>query len=361
MSRARLRDLGITLGAYPTGQFNAITDVPGVLVGHHTLIYDQPRVARTGVTVIVPREGSIWQDNAFAAFHSFNGCGEMTGLPFIEEFGLLTSPIAITNTNQVGTAHAAIVEYGVGKHGGFAFKLPVAAETYDGWLNDIDAFHLTAAHVHAALDSAQGGPVAEGNVGGGTGMICHDFKGGIGTSSRIVECPSGRYTIGVLLQANHGDRDLLRVDGVPVGREIGPQHTPTPWAEPPKGGSIIVIIATDAPLLPIQCKRLARRATVGLARVGSVGYNGSGDIFLAFATGNHVPHDAKALLDVKVLPHHHLNSFFEAVAESVEESILNALTAAETMTGFQGHTAYALPLDELRRVMAKHRAMKGDA
>jgi len=326
-----------------------------VWVGHHTLIYDEPHVARTGVTVIVPREGSIGQDNAFAAFHSFNGCGEMTGLPFIEEFGLLTSPIAITNTNQVGTSHEAMIRYGADKIGGFAWKLPVSAETYDGWLNDIDAFHLTAAHVHAALDSAQDGPVAEGNIGGGTGMICHDFKGGIGTSSRIVECPSGRYTIGALVQANHGDRALLRVDGVPVGREIGFDHTPSPWPEHPAAGSIIIVIATDAPLIPTQCKRLAQRAIVGMARVGGVGYNGSGDIFLAFATGNHIQADAKAPYDLKMLPHHHLNEFFEAVAEAVEESILNALTAAETMTGFQGHTAHALPLDELQRVMAMYR------
>jgi D-aminopeptidase len=351
MTRARLRDLGITIGTMPTGPYNAITDVPGVWVGHCTLIYDEPRVARTGVTVIVPREGTIWEDNAFAGFHSFNGCGEMTGLAFVEEFGLLTSPIAITNTNQVGLAHQAIVEYGANKHGGFAFKLPVVAETYDGWLNDIDAFHLKAEHVRQALDSARSGPVTEGNVGGGTGMICHDFKGGIGTSSRVIEAPSGKYTVGVLVQTNYGDRSLLRVDGVPVGREIGPEHTPEPGSEPPVAGSIIIIVATDAPLLPVQCKRLARRATVGLARVGGVGHNSSGDIFLAFATGNHLPARAGVALELKMLPHQHLDAFFDAVAEAVEEAILNALTAAETMTGFKGHTAYALPLDELQRVM----------
>src|SRR3990172_3150270 len=194
MSRARLRDLGVSIGIYPTGLYNAITDVPGILVGHTTLFYDEPRVARTGVTVIVPRDGLIWQDNAFAGYFSFNGCGEMTGLPFVEEFGLLTSPIAITNTNQVGTAHEAVVAYGVDKPTPFAFNLPVIAETYDGWLNDIDAFHLTQAHVRQALDSAASGPVAEGNVGGGTGMICHDFKGGIGTSSRVVEVGGSEHT-----------------------------------------------------------------------------------------------------------------------------------------------------------------------
>jgi D-aminopeptidase len=355
VSRARLRDLGITIGTYPIGTCNAITDVPGVLVGHTTLVYDAPRVARTGVTVIVPRHGDIWHNHAFAAFHSFNGCGEMTGLPFIDEFGVLTSPIAITNTNQVGTAHQALVEYGVGKHGSFAFKLPVAAETYDGWLNDIDAFHLTSAHVHRALDSAASGVVAEGNVGGGTGMICHEFKGGIGTASRLVQTPSGQFTVGVLVQANHGTRSLLRVDGVPVGREIDFEHTPSPRPQNPGEGSIIVVMATDAPLIPTQCKRLAQRATIGLARVGSVGHNGSGDLFLAFATGNHLLANDTAPYEVRMLPHQQLNVFFEAVAEAVEESIVNALCAAETMTGHQGRTVYALPLDALQRVMAMYR------
>ncbi len=355
MTRARLRDLGITIGVFPTGPYNAITDVPGILVGHRTLMYNEPRVARTGVTVIMPRDGMIWADNAFAGFFSFNGCGEMTGLSFIEEFGLLTSPVALTNTNQVGLVHQSIVEYGVGKRSTFAFKLPVAAETWDGWLNDVNAFHLTRSHVFEALDSAASGPVAEGNVGGGTGMICHEFKGGIGTASRLVETPNGRYTVGALVQSNYGDRALFRVDGVPVGREIGPDHTPVPWPEPRQSGSIIVVLATDAPLLSDQCKRLARRATVGLARVGGTGHNTSGDIFLAFATGNHVPAEDRALLQVEMLPHHLLNPLLDAAAEAVEEAILNALTAAETMTGWQGRTAHALPLDELQRVMAKYR------
>lgn len=356
MNRARLRDLGITIGNLAPGPNNAITDVPGVWVGHHTLNYDEPRIARTGVTVILPREGKIWQDNAFAAFHTFNGTGEMTGVHWLAESGLLCGPIGITNTHQVGIVRDSFVAY-TKEHGlSDSSTLPVVAETYDGWLNDIDAFHLTKAHVYEALSTAKGGPVAEGNVGGGTGMICHDFKGGIGTASRLVDSKSGRYTVGALVQANHGDRHLLRVDGVPVGREIDSEHTPLPWKESPQGGSIIVVIATDAPLLPVQCKRLARRATVGLARVGSVGHNGSGDIFLAFATGNHFPAKADTPIELKMLPHHHLNPFFEAVAETVEEAILNALVAAETTTGFKGRTAHALPLQELQRVMAKYRS-----
>ncbi len=355
MTRARLRDLGIVIGTMPIGPYNAITDVPGVLVGHTTLIHDEPRIARTGVTLILPREGSIWRDNAPAAFHSFNGCGEMTGTHWIEEAGLLSTPIGLTNTHQVGIVHQAIGKYGQANGHTRMFTLPVVAETYDGWLNDADAHHVTEDHVYAAITSASSGLVAEGSVGGGTGMICHDFKGGIGTSSRVVETPSGRYIVGVLVQANYGDRSLLRIDGVPVGRAIGGDRVPIPGEErrSPEG-SIIVIVATDAPLIPSQCKRLARRATAGLARAGGMGHNGSGDIFLAFATGNHIPERSKDLIDLRMLPQHHLNPMFDAVAEATEEAILNALCMAETMTGFKGHTVYALPLDELVHIMKQY-------
>jgi D-aminopeptidase len=357
MTRMRLRDLGIRIGTMPTGPNNAITDVPGIWVGHATLIYDEPRIARTGVTVIVPREGTIREDLIFAGFHSFNGCGEMTGLLWLQESGMLSSPIALTNTTQVGTVRDALIEYAILKYQGRSFRLCVVGETWDGWLNDSNAFHITRDHVFEALSAAKSGPVAEGNVGGGTGMICHDFKGGIGTSSRLVDSKSGRYTVGVLVQANYGDRAPLRIDGVPVGREIDPARVPTPWEQAPPGGSILVIIATDAPLLPVQCRRLAQRATVGLARVGGMGHNGSGDLFLAFATGNHIPANAGEPIDLKMIPHHHLDPFFEAIAEAVEEAILNSLTAAETMTGFKGHTAHALPLDELQGVMARYRPL----
>ena len=354
MTRPRIRDLGIIIGEHPPGPLNAITDVPGVLVGHQTLIYDEPRIARTGVTMIIPRDRQSWTDYAFGAYHVFNGTGEMTGVHWLTESGLLCGPIGLTNTHQIGLVHDAMITYARLNKLSYMSALPIVAETYDGWLSDVDAFPLTETHVYEALNSASGGPVVEGCVGGGTGMICHDFKGGIGTASRRVDSKSGPYMVGALVQANHGDRSLLRIDGLPVGREIGLDHTPSPWAEPPQGGSIIVIIATDAPLLPSQCRRLAQRATVGLARVGGVGYNGSGDIFLVFATGNHYPANADAPVDLQMLPQHHLNPFFEAVAEAVEEAILNALTAAETTTGFKGRTAHALPLDELERVMAKY-------
>lgn len=353
--RKRLRDLGIRIGRLPPGKYNAITDVPGVLVGHSTLIFDAPRVARTGVTIILPRERTIWKNHAFAATHTLNGNGEMTGVHWIAESGMLTSPIAITNTAQVGTAHEALNRYAYESGRTEAWDLPVVAETWDGWLNDMAAFHVRKDHVYQAIESAQSGPVAEGNVGGGTGMICHEFKGGIGTASRMVNCPSGTYTLGALAQANYGAREDLRVNGVPVGREIGIEKVPSARAEAPPGGSIIVIIATDAPLLHSQCKRLAQRATIGLARVGGMGYNSSGDIFLAFATGNQLANETQAPYRLQMLPNDQLDGFFLGVAEAVEEAILNALTAAETMTGFKGRTACELPLDELERIMRRNR------
>ncbi len=349
--RKRLRDLGISVGRLPPGKHNTITDVPGVFVGHTTLIFDAPRLARTGVTVILPRGGAIWKDHAFAATHTLNGSGEMTGVHWIAESGMLTSPIAITNTAQVGTVHEALNNYAYDFGWTEVWDLPVVAETWDGWLSDMAAFHVAKDHVYQAIESAQSGPVAEGNVGGGTGMICHEFKGGIGTASRMVACPSGTYTVGALVQANYGAREDLRVDGVPVGQEISREKVPSARAEPPQGSSIIVIIATDAPLVHSQCKRLAQRATIGLARVGGMGYNGSGDIFLAFATGNHLASETQTPYTLQMLPNDQLNGFFLGVAEAVEEAILNALTAAETMTGYRGRTAYELPLDKLKRIM----------
>jgi D-aminopeptidase len=347
MARARMRDLGIVIGEMPAGPHNAITDVPGVLVGHRTLVWDEPRVARTGVTVIMPRDGGVWRDHVFAAHHSFNGNGEMTGLLWLEESGVLDGPIGITNTHAVGVVRDALVAHGV-RHGYVkGFTLPVVAETYDGWLNDIDAFHVTAEHVEEAIAAARAGPVTEGNVGGGTGMRCHGFKGGIGTSSRRVEGDAGTYVVGALVQANYGAMRHLRVNGVPVGRALAARARD----EEPKG-SIIVIVATDAPLLPIQCRRVAQRAAVGLARVGGHGFNSSGDIFLAFATGNHLPSECSGPQDLRWLPHAQLDPFFEGAAEAVEEAILNALAAAETMTGFKG-TVHALPLEEVQAVMKR--------
>jgi D-aminopeptidase len=362
-SRARLRDLGITIGRFPTGKFNAITDVPGVLIGHKTVIHDDPSIARSGVTAVVPRGGLVHQDFPFGGYYSLNGIGEMTGLHLVNEWGVLTTPVLLTNTGAVGTAMDAIIRYGAKKYGGFAYKLPVIAETYDGFLNDMDSFPVSEADVIEALESAASGPVAEGNVGGGTGMICYDFKGGIGTSSRRVEINQETYTIGAIVQANHGARHMLRMDGIPIGQLISLADVPGPSEPdglPPlpavESSSIIMVIATDAPLLPDQCRRLARRAAIGLARTGGAGFNSSGDIFLAFSTGNHYSADANAAIGLKMLPNSLFDPLIEGTAEAVEEAILNTLTAAESMTGYRGRSVQALPLERVRQILVNSRA-----
>lgn len=349
--RKRLRDLGINLGRLPTGPLNAITDVPGVWVGSTTVIRDQPSTARTGVTVIMPRAGRIHEDFCFAGFHRFNGLGEMTGLQLIEETGLLTGPVVLTNTDQIGMVHDALAHYGMQHFGTWVYKLGVIAETWDGWLNDTSQPALTEADVFTAIESASPGPVAEGNTGGGTGMICHDFKGGTGTASRQVEVEGATYTVGALVQANYGDRHLLRVDGVPVGRILDEAKVPLPWGTPPSSSSIIIVLATDAPLSPLQCRKLAQRGTVGLARAGGIGDDGSGDLFIAFSTGNSYPTQATGPLPFKFLVHNQTGLLVEAAAEAVEEAILNALCMAETMVGQKGRTAYELPLDDLVEIM----------
>lgn len=363
--RARARELGIEIGVLPTGPHNAITDVPGVKVGHTTLIEGEgplvPGVGpvRTGVTVVLPHGGNIGADPVFAGHHVLNGNGEMTGTIWLEESGILSSPIAITNTHSVGTVRDAVISYGVerGFMGRDAWSLPVVAETYDGSLNDINGQHVKPEHVYRALDSASDGPVAEGCVGGGTGMICHQFKGGIGTSSRRVEAAGDTWTVGVLVQANYGFRRNLRVNGVPVGRMIPLEDVPAPGVIAPGAGSIIIIVATDAPLLPHQCRRLAQRATIGLARVGGYGADSSGDIFLAFSTGNRGlprPEDKAALAATATyLPNATMTPLFEATADATEEAILNAMCMAVTTAGINNRVAHAIPLDRLREIMAR--------
>lgn len=364
--RQRIRDLGVRIGRLEPGQWNAITDVPGVQVGHTTLVHgDGPLVVRqgpvrTGVTVITPRPGDVALDPVFAGYHILNGNGEMTGLPWIEELGTIVTPIAITNTHSVGVVRDALIAYAL-EHGECSYEttwsLPVVAETYDGFLNDINGFHVRPEHVFAALDAARSGPVVEGCVGGGTGMICHGFKGGIGTSSRVLPAMAGGYTVGALVQANHGQRALLRMDGVPVGQRIGRDAVPLP-SVPEGAGSIIVVIATDAPLLPSQCRRLAQRATLGIARVGGLGENSSGDIFLAFSTGNTGLYRSEMSVEpytVRMLPNDAISPLFEAVADAVEEAILNALCAATTTTGVNGRVAHALPLDRLQEILREWR------
>ncbi len=375
----RARDLGIVIGQGRPGPGNAITDVPGVRVGHTTLIEGEgPLVVgqgpiRTGVTVVVPRGPDDWHEPVFAGCHRLNGNGELTGLEWVRESGLLTTPIAITNTHSVGVVRDALVAMAVraGHPGNGFWSLPVVGETFDGRLNDIDGFHVRREHLESAFDAAVGGPVAEGNVGGGTGMICHEFKGGIGTASRVLSDDLGGHTVGVLVQANHGKRSWLRVDGVPVGEEIGPDMVASPYDErrgdrhgdrttlPPGSGSIIVVIATDAPLLPHQCERVAQRAGLGIARAGGTGGHTSGDLFIAFATGNRIPaedEDRPKVLgyDVRVAGDGVVDALFDGVIEATEEAIINAIVAAETMTGRDGVTAHALPHDRLVEIMTKY-------
>lgn len=367
--RRRARDMGIVIGSLPTGPHNAITDVAGVRVGHTTIISGEgPLVVgqgpvRTGVTVVLPHVGNVGQEPIFAGSHVLNGNGEMTGLVWLNDSGLLTSPVALTNTHSVGVAHDALIAHNV-QHGSedlsSSWSLPVVAETYDGFLSDINGFHVKQEHVFAALDAASAGAVAEGCVGGGTGMICHGFKGGIGTSSRVLAAEQGGWTVGVLVQANHGQRRLLRVDGVPVGQFIGPNKVPLPGQRVDGAGSIIVLVATDAPLLPGQCRRLAQRATIGIARTGGLGENGSGDIFLAWSTANrgryHTSAPNNTPLDVQMLHNDALTPLFEAVADATEEAIVNVLCMATTTTGIDGRTAYAMRLDQLQALMERRRS-----
>jgi D-aminopeptidase len=363
VARPRARELGIAIGTLPTGGLNAITDVPGVRVGHTTVIEGDS--VRTGVTVVFPHEGNPWEEPVFAGPHRLNGNGELTGLEWVRESGMLTSPIGLTNTHSVGVVHDALIAAEVERRGdgGEFWSLPVVGETWDGSLNDINGMHVTAEHTRAALESAAPGAVAEGNVGGGTGMICHEFKGGIGTSSRVVEEVDG-CVVGVLVQANYGSRSRLRVDGVPVGFDIPAAVVPTP-EEPGAvpGGSIIVLVGTNAPLLPGQCEALAQRAGLGLARVGGAGENSSGDLFLCFATGNKglpsgdVDAEGPLTMPLRMLSQNRITPLYYAVIEATEEAILNALCAAETMTGHGGTVVHELPADLLVDALERRGAL----
>jgi D-aminopeptidase len=361
-TKERARDLGVPFEG-DAGPLNAIVDVPGVEVGHKTLIEGDS--VRTGVTVVWPR-GKKSNDPVFGGFFSQNGNGDMTGTHWLEESGFLDGPVLITNTHSVGVVRDAFLSWLVSNNrtpgtntftGGF-YTYPVVAETYDGTLNDINGFHVKPGDVTAALEAASAGPVAEGNVGGGTGMVCYGFKGGIGTASRKV---AGGYTVGALVQCNCGSRRQLRIGGLPVGQEITGNPPRVAAAAPYREdvGSIIIVVATDAPLLPHQMKRLARRATMGLARTGSSSGNGSGDIFIAFSTANAGAAAAKAAVNVAMLPNDGLNGVFEATVQAVEEAIVNAMVGAETMKGFRGSTVYALPHDQLRDTLKKYNRLVG--
>jgi len=355
-NKPRARDLGVPFDGTP-GQFNAITDVKGVEVGHTTLISGNGALkvgvgpVRTGVTAVLPR-GKESKDAVFAAWFTLNGNGEMTGTTWVEDSGFLDGPVMITNTHSVGVVRDAVIAWKV-KRGqpdmeGYWWSLPVVAETWDGYLNDINGFHVKPEDAFHALDSAHDGPVEEGNVGGGTGMICNEFKGGIGTSSRVLDAKRGSYTVGVLVQCNYGRRDQLRIAGVPVGKEL-PGHV---YGD--DTGSIIVVVATDAPLIPTQLKRVARRVSLGLGRDGSYSGDGSGDIFIAFSTANPGAGVSKGLRQVTMLPNEQLDPLFLATVQATEEAVVNAMVAAETMTGMNNHTVAALPHDRLQEVLKKY-------
>ena len=377
--KPRAHQLGLPIGG-TAGALDAITDVAGVEVGHTTLILGNGRrvagkgPVRTGVTVVHPR-GKANPDPVFASWFTLNGNGEMTGTTWVQESGLLEGPVAITNTHSVGVVRDAIIRWEVGlKNALQPWWLPVVAETYDGTLNDINGFHVTTAHVLAALDGATGGLPLEGNVGGGTGMVCHGFKGGIGTASRKLAEAQGGYTVGVLVQCNYGIRRDLRIAGVPVGEEI-PDLTPCVAGDgaPPAGstrprcgtpaaprdeqeqGSIIVVVATDAPLLPHQLKRVATRVSLGIGRQGGFGGNGSGDIFIAFSTANpRAWHNDGPVTEVKMVPNDRISPIFQATTQATEAAITNALLAAETMTGADDVRVYAMPVDRMLAAMKKY-------
>jgi L-aminopeptidase/D-esterase-like protein len=354
----RARALGILFDGTP-GTFDAITDVAGVTVGYSTLIDgDGDHAVRTGVTAVLPRK-STTDNPVFAGIFSLNGNGEMTGTHWIEESGFLEGPVLITNTHSVGVVRDAVIQWRI-QHGapdasGYWWSLPVVAETYDGHLNDINGFHVKPGHVFAALDGAHGGAIAEGNVGGGTGMICHEFKCGTGTSSRVVKVDESDYRLGVLVQANYGVRGELRIAGVPVGKVL---QNDLLWSEPKDTGSIIIVIATDAPLLPHQLKRLARRASLGLGRNGSYSGNGSGDIFIAFSTANAAANQVTTA-SLTALGNEQLDPLFLATAQAVEESIINAMIAAEPMTGYKGNKAAAIDHAALIKLLREHKAIAG--
>lgn len=355
--KPRARDLGIPFDGF-TGKFNAITDIKGVEVGYTTLISGEGKSAiRTGVTAILP-QGKDFNGRVFAAWHTLNGNGEMTGTTWIEESGSLGCPIMITNTHSVGIVRDAVIEWAAKRYAGEGysgdFSLPVVAETWDGRLNDINGFHVKKEHAFQALDNAKTGAIAEGNVGGGTGMVAHGFKGGTGTSSRVLDAKSGGYTVGVLVQANYGSRELFSVAGVPVGKEIK-DLLPLRGKADDGQGSIIVVVATDAPLLPFQLKRLVKRVSLAVGNVGGRGENSSGDIFIAFSTANaaEVSKD-DSVANLTMLPNEKINPLFWATAQATEEAILNAMVSAETMTGLNGNTIFALPHDRLKEILKKY-------
>jgi D-aminopeptidase len=368
----------ITVGGLPTGPLNAITDVEGVRVGHSTVIHDKPNVARSGVTMVYPTPAQYWEENVFAGFHRYNGYGEVSGTHWLAESGILTSPVCLTATFSLGLARDTMLRHTLDAGLKRRFQIPVVGETNDFFLNEAITWPIKPEHVIEAMDSATGGVVAEGNVGAGTGTVGYLFKGGIGTASKVVETPVGKFTVGVLIQSNHGRREDLMVDGVPVGLALTAEKVPFPRLNehdpyltlPPfmrktdddkpdykEDGSIQIIVATDAPLLPVQCQRLAQRASIGLGRAGGFGNNGSGDFSICFSTGNRfaaIPEPDQLIDGIKMFPNDQITPLFKATVEATEAAIINSLLMAETMEGRHGNKAWALPHSLLTQVMQRY-------
>lgn len=345
--RARARELGIYIGSLPSGEYNALTDVPGVKVGHVTL--KQGESIRTGVTAILPRD-DIWEARLFGAAHTIHGNGEATGIARINQAGWIESPILLTNTLSVGAVHDGVVRYIVKRYPDNNIVLPIVAECYDGGLNDISGLHVTAQHAIEAIENATGGPITEGSVGGGTGMRCYGFKAGIGTASRVLPADRGGWTVGVLVNSNGGRRHQLRIDGVPVGKVLDDAQQ-----QPGRDGSFIIVIATDAPLTHRQLKQLAMRATHGLARTGTPSTDGSGEFVIAFSTANVFPSGTEtSTFQIQMVVNRRLSSLFQAVIEATEEAVVNSMTMATTTTGRNGRTMHAIPLDRLQQVMQQY-------
>lgn len=349
MTRKRARECGVLIGTGTPGAYNAITDVKGVRVGHKTILKED---VCSGVTVIIPNEGQLEGQHFPAGFFSFNGTGEFTGSHWIEETGTLVTPIVFTGSHLLGLAHHHLARATRKIEGLEPFSNGIVAETWDGWLSDLEKTQIQYEDLEEAIVEAQTGNVEEGNVGGGTGMICFEFKGGIGTSSRIVETECGTFTVGTLVQTNFGRRQDLKVNGIPVGQMISGNEVPLPWVTPENDGSFLVTIATDAPLLPTQCKRISKRASLAMAQLGAIGEEGSGDFFLTFSTGNCYSYGDEQMSTVKMFPSEQLDALFEAAIEAVKEAILNSMLMAETIQGQKNRTVHALPLDRFVEIMS---------
>ncbi|SCY75679.1 P1 family peptidase [Alkaliphilus peptidifermentans] len=348
MQRKRLRELGVNIGKLKTGKFNAITDVEGIIVGHKSII---EKDVCSGLTVIMPNNGKLQGSHFPAGFFAFNGTGEFTGSHWIDETGTLVTPIVFTGSHLLGLTHHHLSLATRRINNLEPFSNGIVAETWDGWLSDLEKTSVKYEDIEEAILNAKSGVVEEGNVGGGTGMICFEFKGGIGTSSRIIECDCGSFTVGALVQTNFGRRQDLVIDNKPVGEVLNEKEVPLPWDTPENDGSLLVTLVTDAPLVPLQCKRISKRAALAMAKLGGIGEEGSGDFFITFSTGNCYSYGNEEIYSIKMFPSEQLDAIFEGAIEAVEEAIINSMCMAETIKGQKQRQVYAIPQDKLLNIL----------